>query len=146
MLFSQAHGRSVVSVSTAETLGTVAGCVIAPSPARLVAFRLKMRGRGGHVLTWDNIHSIGTDAITVRSADNIHAERDTDLSERVDKSHDPIGKPILSESGESTGKVMDIDFDPETGRLQRLLTIDQEIDGERLLGSGSYAVIVSVRS
>jgi uncharacterized protein YrrD len=77
MLLSQAHGRGVVDLSTAGTLGTLTGCVVASFPARIAGLRVSTRGTGGHVLAWDDVQSFGADAITVRAADVIRSEKDT---------------------------------------------------------------------
>ncbi len=142
MLFSHARSRSVVSVSTAETVGTLTGCTVAASPTRIAGFRVKTRGLGGRTLTWENILSFGADAVTVRSAETLEPERHLDSGAPAHKSHDPIGKPVLTERGESRGRVADIDFDAETGRIVRLLTTEQAIPGEQLLGAGDYALVV----
>lgn len=143
MLFSHTRGRSIVSLSSAETLGTVVACTVAPSPARIEGFRLKTRGRGGHVLAWENIHAFGNDAVTIRSMEKLQAEKDMEPGAPADKSHDPIGKPVLTETGVSRGMVEDIDFNEENGHIRRLLTAEAEIPGERLLGTGNYALIVT---
>ncbi|MDH2388873.1 PRC-barrel domain-containing protein [Streptomyces sp. HNM0663] len=143
MLLSQILGLGVVSVTTAETVGSVSACTVAASPARVTGLRLKTRGRGGHVLTWDNIRSVGADAVTVRSLDKIVAEKDAEDDGATDKSHDPMGRAVLTEAGAFRGAVADIDFDEDDGRILRLITDDEEIPGERLLGAGSYAVVVS---
>ncbi len=36
-----------------------------------------------------------------------------------------------------------MEFDEATGHIQRLILSGQEIDGDRLMGAGSYAVIVT---
>jgi len=142
MLFGHARSRSVVSVSGAETVGTLAACTVAAAPARVAGFRLKARGRGGHVLLWDDILAFGADAVTIRAAEDLRAERDIDPADPAHKSHDPLGKLVLTERGEALGTADDIDFDEATGRIRRLLTTEAEISGERILGTGLFAVVV----
>ncbi|PCG86970.1 hypothetical protein CIB93_05355 [Streptomyces sp. WZ.A104] len=141
MLFSQAKGRNVVAVSTAETLATVTGLSIAPAPARIAALRVKTRGPGTQV-TWNNVHSFGPDAVTVRTPDTVQGDQDTTAP--ADKHHDPIGKRVLTETGQDLGALGDIDFDETTGHIQRLITAGQDIPGERLLGAGTYAIVIAV--
>ncbi|MFI7360272.1 PRC-barrel domain-containing protein [Streptomyces avidinii] len=140
MLFSQAKGRNVVAVSTAETLATVTGLAIASAPARVAALRVKTRGPGTQV-TWSNVHSFGPDAVTVRTPDKIQGDQDTTAP--ADKYHDPIGKRVLTETGQDLGTLDDMDFDETTGHIQRLIMAGQEIPGERLLGAGTYAIIIA---
>jgi uncharacterized protein YrrD len=143
MLFSHAHGRGVVDLSTADTLGTVAACVVAPFPARIAGLRLKTRGPGRHTLVWDDVQAFGPDAVTVRAAGSVRSEKDTEPGDPTARSHDPVGKPVLTETGVGRGTVTDIDFDEESGHIRRLMTAEEEISGERLLGVGNHAVIVS---
>ena len=140
MLFSQAKGRNVVALTTAETLATVAGFAIAPAPARITALRVKSRGPGTQV-TWNNVHSFGPDAVTVRTPDTIRGCQDTTAP--TDKHHDPIGKRVLTETGQDIGALDDIDFDESTGHIQRLIMAGQDIPGERLLGAGTYAIVIA---
>ncbi|MFE3325830.1 PRC-barrel domain-containing protein [Streptomyces sp. NPDC059176] len=140
MLFSQAKGREIVAVTTAETMATVTGITIAAAPARIAALRVKTRGPGTQV-TWSNVHSFGPDAVTVRTADKIQGDQDTTAP--TGKHHDPIGKRVLTENGQELGSLDDIDFDEITGHVQRLIMAGQDIPGERLLGAGTYAVVIA---
>ncbi|MFG2868850.1 PRC-barrel domain-containing protein [Streptomyces zaomyceticus] len=139
-LFSQAKGRGIIGLSTAETLATVTGLAIAASPARIAALRVKTKA-SGTLVTWNHVQTFGPDAITVRSADDFQSEDDTKTP--AGKRHDPLGKRVLTETGQDLGTVQDIEFHAATGHIQRLILGDQDVDGERLLGAGSYAVIVA---
>ncbi|WP_338672486.1 PRC-barrel domain-containing protein [Streptomyces sp. SCSIO 30461] len=142
MLFSDVRSRSVISVSGAETVGTIAACTIAASPSRVAGFRLKTRGMGGHVLPWDDVLAMGNDAVTIRSAENLQAGKDVDSADPVHKSREPLGKPLLTENGEVLGTVIDIDFDERTGRISRLISTEAEIRGDQILGTGTFALVV----
>ncbi|WP_028812507.1 PRC-barrel domain-containing protein [Streptomyces flavidovirens] len=143
MLLSQAVGRPVVNVTTAETIGTVTGCFVSGRPARITALHLNTRGHGGHILTWDNVRSFGQDAVIIRSMEKLRPDKHIDSQDPAHPSHDPIGKPVLTETGELHGTVEDIDFDQQTGHIQRLVATEGDMPGETLLGSGSYAVVTS---
>ncbi len=140
LLFSQAKGRSVVGLTTAETLATVTGLALAAHPARIAALRVKAKGHGT-VITWQHVQAFGPDAVTVRSAEDVQAEADVPV--RADKHHDPLGRRVLTETGHDLGPVEDIEFDEASGHIRRLITADQDIDGDRLLGAGSHAVVVA---
>ncbi|MFI1940839.1 PRC-barrel domain-containing protein [Streptomyces purpureus] len=140
-LFSQTKGRAIVSLSTAETLATVTGLAIAPSPARIAALRVKTKAPGT-LITWNHVQALGPDAITVRSADDIQTDDGTNTP--ADDRHDPLGKRVLTETGHDLGTLKDIEFDATTGHIQRLILAGQDVDGEHLLGAGSYAVIVAI--
>ncbi|WP_432044058.1 PRC-barrel domain-containing protein [Streptomyces cadmiisoli] len=142
LLFNQAKGRNVVGLATAETLATVTGLAITPSPGRVAALRLKTKSRGT-LVTWNRLQAFGRDAVTVRSAADFQTE--DDISIPADKQHDPIGKRVLTETGKDLGPVQDIEFDETTGHIQRLITADRDVPGDLILGAGSYAVVVAAR-
>ncbi|MFE9646729.1 PRC-barrel domain-containing protein [Streptomyces sp. NPDC006365] len=143
MLFSKAQGETVMDLTTAETVGTVAACTVAPSPARIAGLRLKTRGRGHHTLPWEDVQTFGPDAVAVDGADRIRDEKDMDPSDPASAVHDPLGKAVLTETGLEKGTVIDVEFDEQSGRIGHLLTAEEQIPGDELLGVGSYAVVVS---
>lgn len=143
MRFSEAAGRKVVSTATAQTVGKVDGFVVDPKERAVVALSLKKTDDGDTVM-WSDIVGFGSDAVTVKDADVIG-----EASRRVDtlsgKDHDLLGKRILSAVGDEIGKVTDVDFNPESGKLTTLIATAGEIGGERLIGVGSYAVVVQAQ-
>ncbi|MCZ9347591.1 PRC-barrel domain-containing protein [Streptomyces sp. TRM76130] len=143
MLLTNAQGEAVVDLSTAETVGTVTACAVAPSPARIAGLRLRTRGRGHHTLDWSNVQSFGPDAVAVEEAGRIRDERDIDRRDPAHAVHDPVGKAVLTETGLDKGTVLDIDFDEQSGRIRHFLTDEEQIPGDELLGVGSYAVVVT---
>jgi len=143
MLFTQAQGKAIMDLTTAETVGTVAACTVAPSPPRITGLRLKTRGRRRHTLDWNNIQSFGPDAVAIEEADRIRDEKNIDPGDPAHAAHDPIGKAILTETGLNKGTVLDIEFDERSGRIHHLLTDEEQIPADDLLGVGSYAVVVS---
>ncbi|WP_149179723.1 PRC-barrel domain-containing protein [Streptomyces sp. TRM49041] len=143
MLFTDAHGRAVMDLTTAETVGTVATCTVAPSPARIAGVRLKTRGRTHHTLDWQNIRSFGPDAVVVEDSGRIRDEKEIAPADHAHATHDPVGKAVLTETGHNRGAVLDIEFDEQTGLVSHLLTEEERIPGGRLLGVGSYAVVVT---
>jgi sporulation protein YlmC with PRC-barrel domain len=53
-----------------------------------------------------------------------------------------MGKRVLTEGGDGLGTVNDVEFDPADGSIRAILTGTEEIAGPRMLGLGSYAVVV----
>ncbi|QOV41281.1 PRC-barrel domain-containing protein [Streptomyces ferrugineus] len=132
-----------MDLTTAETVGAVAACTVSPSPARITGLRLKTRGRGHHTLAWEDVRSFGPDAVAVDGADRIRDEKDIDPGDPASAVHDPLGKAVLTETGLQKGTVIDVEFDAQSGRVGHLLTAEEQIPGDDLLGIGSYAVVVS---
>lgn len=142
MRFSDAKGRKIVSTSSAETVGKLDNFVVDPLLRAVVAVEVK-KTDSGDTLMWSEIVGFGADAITVTGADTI-ADQTPEVAALAGKDHHMVGKRILSAAGDELGKLDDVEFDPETGGLQSLIAGDLQIDGNRLIGIGSYAVVVTV--
>ncbi|MEP7088544.1 MAG: PRC-barrel domain-containing protein [Nocardioidaceae bacterium] len=141
MLFSEAKKHKVVSSSSAATVGKVSSFLVDPVTRSVLAMRLK-KTEDGHFLRWSDITAFGVDAVTVTGADKI-GDGDDDVKELSGKDHRVLGKRLLSSAGDELGKVEDVDFDPATGALVALLAgTETVVAAERLLGIGSYAVVV----
>lgn len=143
MRFSEAQGRAVVSTSTAQTVGRIDGFVVDPATGRVVALQLGS-ARSGDTLPWAAIKSFGVDAVTVDSPEAAVAA-DEWVAALRGKDHDLIGKRVLTTDGDEDGRIFDVDFDPGTGALVRLLLGDQgrDVAGHRLVGVGSYAAVIA---
>ena len=140
MLFSEAHSRKVVSTDNASTVGKIDGFVVDPRLPGIVALAIAKSANGGSALPC-NVIAVGPDAVTVASAEAVVVP-DEQLTELADKSHGLLGKRVLSTAGIMLGAVRDVDFDPATGRLALLALDTGTVDAARLVGAGSYAVIV----
>ncbi|MGA8210587.1 MAG: PRC-barrel domain-containing protein [Nocardioidaceae bacterium] len=140
MLFSAAKGHKVVSTGTADTVGRVKELVVDPASRSVVALRLR-KTDSGNVLAWSDLTGFGTEAVTVSDADRIGDGGD--LQPLLDKRHRLVGKRVLTAGGDELGSVADVDFDLDTGSVTTLLLKDgADVAGSRLLGVGSYAVVV----
>lgn len=141
MLFSEATGRTVLSTGNAETVGTVSGFLVDPVTAQVVAVRLKKTHGAGDTVHWPDLTSFGIDNVTVASADVIG--KATGVAADLDtKKAELVGKRLLTDAGSEVGAVDDIDFDPSSGAVVSLLTSDGPVYADRLIGCGSYAVVV----
>ncbi|WP_055564181.1 PRC-barrel domain-containing protein [Streptomyces atriruber] len=138
MLLSQAVGRPVVSSADAAQVGTVAGLVLAPEEALITAVRLDGVKGGADVVAWADVHAVGPDAVVIGAA-SMARFASTDSA----GSQDLLGKRLLTELGDAVGTLTDVAFDPESGRIDTLLSSrGARIPGHQLLGVGSYAVVV----
>ncbi|MGH3822262.1 MAG: PRC-barrel domain-containing protein [Pseudonocardiaceae bacterium] len=143
MLFSQARKRDVVNTATATQVARVDGFVVLPGPARVALLRLgKVRG-AGTLLAWEDLQGFGPDAVTVATDAVIRPARDA-LEQRAENNDlEILGKRVLTERGMELGTITDVDFDPETGTVTSLITKTETIPGQRLIGLGNYAAVVS---
>lgn len=140
-LFSEAKGRQVVSTSTADTVGKVHELVVDPATRTVLALELK-KTDSGDTLRYTDITAFGEDAVTVTGADKI-TDAGEDVAALLGKGHHVLGKRMLSSAGVELGTVKDVEFSPESGRVTALHLDDGEVSGARLLGVGSYAVVVA---
>ncbi|GGM07787.1 PRC-barrel domain-containing protein [Nakamurella endophytica] len=141
MLFTEGRGRKVVSTSSARQLGLVDGYVVDFSEQRVVALALSRTEGKARYLRWSDITAFGVDAVTV-PADDVLLDSDPVLDDLHNKHHAILGKRVLTTHGVEVGTAQDVDLDPATGRLTALLTPADQIPGDRVLGAGSYAVVV----
>lgn len=141
MRFSEAKGRKVVSTSTAETVAVVDGFVVDPGRRSVLALHLR-KSQSGDTLRWSDLNAFGADAVTVAGTDAL-SEAGEDVEALRGKAHDVLGKRVLSASGDELGSVVDVEFDPASGSLVALVLGETEVDASRLVGVGSYAVVVA---
>ncbi|HXT43951.1 MAG TPA: PRC-barrel domain-containing protein [Pseudonocardiaceae bacterium] len=143
MLFSQARKRPVVNTATANRVARVDSFVVLPGPARVALLRLGKVSGAGTLLSWDDVQGFGPDAVTVATDAVIRPARDVLEQRAEDNDLEIVGKRLLSEQGTELGTVTDVDFDPETGTVTSLITKTDTISGQRLIGLGGYAAVVS---
>ncbi|MEO8969910.1 MAG: PRC-barrel domain-containing protein, partial [Solirubrobacteraceae bacterium] len=125
----------------AETVGKIDGFVVDPQRRAVVAIECK-KTDSGDILLWSDIVGFGTDAVTVNDASAI-TEAPADIDVLLGKDHHLLGKRILSSAGDELGKVDDVEFDPESGVVKALSYAEGQIEGARLIGVGSYAIVVT---
>ena len=81
--------------------------------------------------------------MTVPSAGVLRLTRGEAEERAASRGFQPIGKLVLSEWGTVLGKVEDVDFDEGSGALVGFDLGDAgSVASDRLLGLGSYAVVV----
>ncbi|MDQ2845144.1 MAG: PRC-barrel domain-containing protein [Actinomycetota bacterium] len=141
MLFSEAQGRKVVSIDAAATVGNIRGYIVDPAAAQIVALSLNKTPHSGNVLPFSDITGFGADAVTV-AGDQLIVEPDERISQLDGKAHLIVGKQVLNTDGQRIGAVADVDFDAATGRINQLILAEESVPGTKLLGVGSYAVVV----
>ncbi|MGA8846228.1 MAG: PRC-barrel domain-containing protein [Nocardioides sp.] len=144
MLYSDLKGRKLVDTSTADTAGKVDGFLLDPASRSVVALEFKKTDHGSTV-AWSDLTAVGSDAVTVAGA-SVIVDAEGQLADLATKDGQVLKKRVLTEVGEDLGKVHDIDLDPQSGALLELIVGEKKnrhsVAGSRLLGVGSYAVVV----
>jgi uncharacterized protein YrrD len=143
MRLREAYGRKVVSTDDAEAIGRVDGFVIDPEQRSLVGLHLAKVGGDRPFVSWTDLQAFGTDAVTVPSAAVLRAATGQAEERAASKELQPIGKLVLGDLGTALGKVEDVEFDEGSGSLVDFdLGEAGTVASDRLLGLGSYAVVV----
>lgn len=143
MRFSEVRKRDVVTTDTAETVGRVDALLVDPSTRSVCAVRLAKIGKeaSGEWLSWADVQAFGQDVVTVPSA-SVLREAKGDREGHMKKFAEILGKQVLDDAGFGQGDVDEVEFDPATGAVTTLITAAHQIAGDRLLGIGSFAVVV----
>lgn len=140
--FSDISGNPVMDTSTATSVGKVQAPLVDPITQRVFGFRVKRSKGPGDVVLWEALSGLGPDALTVDSVQRV-AKPPEQWRQRAGGRLDLIGRIVLTEHGHELGKVRDVEFDPSDGRLTSLILREEFVQGDRLLGIGSHAVVVS---
>lgn len=143
MRWRAALRRPVVDTTTAETIGQVDTLVLDPGERRVRA--VVVRGADLGLLDVGELSAFGKDAVTVEGREALRPARDEREEGAIDGDLDPIGKEVLTEDGDLLGVVADVEFDAETGTVEGIVMADDRLAARRLLGVGSFAVVVRAR-
>jgi sporulation protein YlmC with PRC-barrel domain len=92
---------------------------------------------------WSDIHAVGTDAVVVDNEAALRASQNDAEQRVIDDDLTILGKIALDDLGDEIGLVADLEFDPDDGRVRQLTVLDHPIEGSRIRGIGTYAVVVA---
>jgi uncharacterized protein YrrD len=144
MRFTDIHGRKVVNLEDAETLGRVDSYVVDPARHAVVALQLSRVKGDACFLSWADLHALGADAVTVSDAARLRRAANETEERAASKEFQVIGKLVLSESGTVLGTGEDVEVDGESGTIVAVdLGEAGTVAGDRIIGLGSYALVVT---
>jgi uncharacterized protein YrrD len=135
MKFSELKGRQVILLDNADKVGYIANAYLSEDGASVTGFEVAMRGllAGHRVFTWNDLSSIGSDAVTIPRADALHDEKTSPLAQGL-STESIIGAKVMSERGDDLGSAGDLDFDPGSGKINEYFmapSIMDRIEGHR---------------
>lgn len=140
-------GTPVISLDTGVTLGKIESVYLDCDARRLVAFSFSSGGgllssKRGHIVEIDDIHAIGPDAVTLDDARAVHdlVLMDGKLQHLVDLDQ-VVKRTVMTDAGANLGRIVGLDFDPDTFRLQRIRVEDKGRDGEHMVDGGDIVSI-----
>ena len=126
--------RKVVDTSTAETIGRVSSFQIDPTGPSVAGVVVK--GKPGGMVPFGDVIGFGPDAVTIPSAMVVIEDPGA-----LPTDDDARGSRLLDETGRRLGKVEDLTMDADG--VIASVTADGVAYTARLLGIGSYAVVIS---
>jgi uncharacterized protein YrrD len=122
MRIADLRDTPVLSVASGTKLGAVHDFLLDDTYLQIAALVIGGGGLfGGHkqAVAYSSIHGIGPDAVMVNGLD---AVQEMGEASPLGKAHpfDAIRQQVMSESGVSLGRVVETDFEPQTGAMSSL--------------------------
>ncbi len=114
------EGTAVIALDSGTRLGEVEELLFDLEQNRLVGILLEDAGRHpAKAVPYANVRSIGPDAVMVDSESAVMDADAHDEMGRVLKQERKIeGKQLFTDDGKNVGKIVDIHFDEQTGRIE----------------------------
>ena len=140
--FERATGRKVVSLATAQEVGDIAHLLV-DTERRAVAALVIGKGKRAKLVDWAQVTGFGPDAVMVSDDAALRAPENDRERLAASGALELVGKRVLSETGNGLGAIDDVMFDPSTGTVEAIRIGNREIPADSLLGSGSYAAVLS---
>lgn len=148
-------GMPVYSLNDGETLGAVKQLIIDPTQKQLLALAVDKKGwyKDIRIIPAEKIHQIGNDAITIseRSA-AARAANLPQLVKHMNQANNLIGNRLISDDGQTLGKVEEYYLDAENKLICRLDVVSNRRDeavsgrasvpGHYIISIGSAAIMI----
>jgi uncharacterized protein YrrD len=122
MRIEELKGRPVVSIAAGTKLGSVHDILLDDSYLQIAAVGIGGGGLfGGHkqAVAYSSIHGIGPDAVMVSGQDAVQ-EVGGDGPLGLTHPLDEMQQEVISESGVNLGRVVEMEFEPQTGAMTSL--------------------------
>lgn len=136
MKTSDITGKAVLSISTGVRLGRVEEVLFDPASLDMAALRISAYGQQA-VVPFDQVHSIGRDAVMVAGTDVAQWITTSRAAEGLVTFDDLKHHKVVDDAGTLLGTPRAIAVDSQTGRLHQL-----EVHGGGMLGMGGQTTTV----
>lgn len=135
-------GRDVVSRSSAETIGRLHDVIVDVPSRRVVAWQVG-KGRKAKLVSHQHVTGIGDAAVVVDDEASLRAATGPLERATIQGHRRLLDARVLTEDGDEQGSVTDVEIDTASGALATITTSSATIGSERILGLGSYALVVA---
>ena len=135
-------GVAIVSMEGAARLGRVKEVLFATDPPLRVAALQATDKSGESVVPFERVSSFGSDAVMVETPDV--SEHAPQPSSPLRSLADLLKLKVVDQSGAFVGTVKSLDFDPDTGRVERLVAAAGGVLG--MGGTSQTVEAVDIRS
>lgn len=132
-------GKTVVSVSSGDKLGTVSDGLLEPDGVRLIGLVVRHGLLGTeHVLPLTDVQTVGRDALLVRSDEHLMSASEWHKADvGATRSSSVRGRRVVTAAGEEIGRVSDFLSEEQTGAFGGL-----EVESRSLAGLRSRRMVV----
>ncbi len=111
---------AVVSVAEAARLGRVTDVLFEVEPLRVAALKA-VAGSNEFFIPFDQVSNFGSDAVMVKTPDVTELSRSAGPFSHLRSLADMKKLKLVDEAGTYVGTIRTVEFDPHSGRVDRLL-------------------------
>ncbi len=139
-------GRRVVAADDATEIGHVRHVILSSDARRVDSVHISGKKKNADLVEWDDVASIGNDAVMVTSATSARqpsSDTDTDF---VRGHVEIMGARVLDTEGYEIATVTDLEFDGESGDIVAVTSSAGRIEPNRIRSIGTFALVVDAEN
>lgn len=139
-------GRRVVAADDATEIGQIKHLVLSRDARHVDAIHVSGKKKNADLVPWDDVSSIGHDAVMVTSATSAHQPSSGTDTEFVRGNVAIMGARVLDTEGYEIATVTDLEFDGESGDIVSVTTSAGRIEPNRIRSIGTFALVVDAEN
>jgi sporulation protein YlmC with PRC-barrel domain len=143
---SEVKGRRVIARDNAQVVGTIRRLHLDVESSRIVGLELEGAIDRDTIVEWPAVVAFGEDALMIEHASDRREPLDEVEQAFVAGQYDLPGKLVMDDAGDALGRLQDLAYDEQTGRVTELFVPGHVIAVDRLVALGSYALIIAARA
>lgn len=140
---SQLKGQRVLARDGAQIVGSVRRLLLDPAQNSIVALQLEGTSDALGIVDWSALAAIGPDALIVDSEDVRRGPLNMTEQNFLAGKLDLPNKLVLTDAGDAVGRLTDLGFDEQTGRVSELEVPGHVLPLTSIVALGPYALVVA---